>query len=113
MAATAEQTFYIKRGDTLYDLQYSLTGPAGMDLTGATVKFKMMTAARVPVLDAPAVILQAVNPPIVAYVWQVGDTDTAANFQAEFEVTFAVPVGGIKTFPDPGFIQVVISADIS
>ena len=105
----SDETFTIKRGDTLFLLEY-LLDPATVDLTGAMVLFKFRPrngamqfsrAATAPILTVT---------PKVAYAWQAGDTDVAGLFEGEFEVTF--PGGRIKTFPDPGFIPIRITEDI-
>ena len=47
----------------------------------------------------------------VKYSFSAADTDTAGNFDGEFEVTF---VGGqVETFPNDGFIKVIITDDVA
>jgi hypothetical protein len=104
-------TFYIKRGDTLFFLEYVLDGPTGLDLTGAAVLFKMRARNGALVFSRAGTVAVATGTPTVAYAWQAGDTATAGLFEGEFEITF--PGGRIKTFPDPGFIPIRISEDIS
>lgn len=108
-----QPTFTIKRGDTGPRLLYSLMPAAEVDLTGATVRFNMRSRAEgsVRVNRAPAVIVTAIGTPTVAYDWQVGNTAVAELCDAEFEVTY---VGGaVETFPNNGFITVVVTGDIA
>ena len=106
----SDETFYIKRGDTLFFLEYILEGPTGLNLTGASVLFKMRNRNGAVVFSRAATVAVATGNPTVRYVWQAGDTTTAGLFEGEFEVTFSG--GQIKTFPDPGFIPIRISEDI-
>ena len=48
--------------------------------------------------------------PTVKYEWQPGDTDTEGFYDAEFEVTYSD--GTVETFPNRGFITVIISPDL-
>lgn len=102
----------MKRGDTGPRLVYALS-PAEVDLTGATVRFNMRSrqAGTVRVNRAAAVIVTATGTPTVAYDWQPGDTAVAELCDAEFEVTYAG--GAVETFPNTGFIAVVITGDIA
>lgn len=100
-------TFVIKRGDTSPALRYALS-PA-VDLTGASVRFQMRARQGTIITDSPAVI-DSQDPPIVRYSWSADDTDSAGNFQAEFAVTYGD--GSVETFPNVGFIAVVIGEDV-
>lgn len=102
--------FYIKRGDTSPALLYTLA-PDTLDLTGATVRFHMATAAGTLLVDEPAVIVTATVTPTVRYDWQAGDTATAGPMRAEFEVTYSG--GAVETIPNDSFITVLISADLA
>ncbi len=100
--------FYIKRNDTSPALEYTLS-PA-VDLTGATVRFHMKDSSGAIKVDAAATIKTA-NPGVVQYDFTAADTDTEGTFTAEFEVTYGD--GSIETFPNDGYITVVIKADLA
>lgn len=108
-----QQTFTIKQGDTGPRLLYALTPAAEVDLTGATVLFNMRSrlAGTVRINRAAAVIVTDTITPTVAYDWQAGNTAVAELCEAEFEVTYAG--GAVETFPNNGFITVVVADDIA
>lgn len=108
-----QNTFPIKRNDTSPRLLYALSPAAEIDLTGATVRFSMRSrqAGTIRVNRATAVIVTATGTPTVAYDWQTGDTAQAELCEAEFEVTYAS--GKVETFPNSGFIAVLVEGDIA
>lgn len=108
-----QPSFTIKRADTGPRLLFALTPAAEIDLTGATVRFNMRSrqAGTIRINRASAAIVTATVTPTVAYDWQTGDTATAELCDAEFEVTYAG--GVVETFPNNGFITVVIEGDIA
>lgn len=102
-------TFVIKRGDTSPALRYQM--PDETSLLGAQVQFQMRNAEGATVIDASAQIETDFNPAVVGYAWQANQTDTAGRNQAEFKVTYAD--GAIETFPNSGFITVIITEDVA
>jgi hypothetical protein len=104
MATTND--FVLKTGDTYPPviaqlLQFNNTTNlyAPVDLTGATVHFRMsVTGAGNLLLDAAAVIVDAATG-IVRYDWAIDGSDTGVkgDYQAEWRVTFSD--GRIATFP--------------
>jgi len=102
-------TFYIKRGDTSPSIKYALD-PETTDLTGASVLFKMRSAAGVTQTNRAGVIITATGTPTVQYNWISADTADAGTFSAEFQITYAS--GAIETFPNSEFITVQITPDI-
>lgn len=90
-----------------------------VDLTGYTLpRFHMKLSsekdddAAALKVDATAVIEDAVNG-IVRYDWVAGDTDTAGNYVAEFELTS--PTSRKRTFPaskNKRFITIQILGDL-
>lgn len=109
--------FYIKRNDTSPAIKYQLQDDAGdaVDISGAndvrflmrqrggdTVKVDDNLAGNVSLVDASTGIVQ--------YDWQDGDTDTAGQWWAEWEVEYSD--GTIETFPNDQYILVRVEEDI-
>ena len=110
-----EETFYIKQNDTASFLTRDLKDAFGapVNVTGATVKFSMRVkpAGTVKVDDQEEVIFTD-GTGRVRYEWNSGDgdTNTADEYEGEFQVTYAN--GKIQTFPNDGHIPIVITDDI-
>jgi hypothetical protein len=108
-----EETFYIKQNDTASFLTRDLKDAFGapVNVTGAAVKFSMRVkpAGTVKVDDEDAVIVTA-GTGRVRYEWTAANTNTADEYEGEFQVTYAN--GKIQTFPNDGYIPVVITDDI-
>ena len=106
--------FYIKQNDTLPAIIANLTdaNDAAVNLTGATVKFNMRVdpAGAVKVNAAGATIEDAESGQ-VSYAWISANTDTADDYEAEFQVTFAG--GAAQTFPGRNWIAVHVVDDIA
>lgn len=100
--------FVIKRGDTSPSLRYLL--PDAVSLAGAQVRFQMRKIDSDTVLDVPADIENVFEPAIVAHLWASGQTDAPGRFEAEFRVTYMD--GTVETFPNRGFITVIIPEDV-
>lgn len=98
--------FYIKQGDTRPPFEVTLldANRDPVDLTTATVQFRMSTrAGAVPVIDEAATVVDAPNG-VVAYQWGAGDTDTPGTYLAEFVVTTASQ----ETFPNSRYLVVQV-----
>ena len=106
--------FYIKQNDTRPAIAANLTdaNAAAVNLTGATVKFSMRVepAGTVKVNAATATIDDA-EAGQVSYNWTASDTNTADDYEAEFQVTFAG--GAVQTFPGRNWIAVHVIDDIA
>lgn len=100
--------FTIKRGDTSPAIRYAIS-PATITLAGASVRFQMRRSGGATLIDAPASIVSA-SPPVVEYEWFAGDTSEEGEFEAEFRVVYSD--GSVETFPNEGFIPVLISPDV-
>lgn len=104
------EVFEIKRNDTAPAIRYALE-PTTIDLTGASVRFKMkVTGAAAPLFDKAAVVITPTGTPTVQYNWVAADTLTKGFYDAEFQVTYSDT--SIETFPNNGFISVHIFEDI-
>jgi hypothetical protein len=106
--------FYIKQNDTRPAITAILTdaNDAAVNLTGATIAFSMREE------PAGTVKLSAVSANVtdseagqVSYNWASGNTDTATDYEAEFQVTFAG--GAVQTFPGRNWIFVHVIDDIA
>lgn len=102
------RTFTIKRGDTSPALRFAIE-PESTDLTLATCTFQMRPRRGAIAIDSEATV-ENLSPPVLRYNWASGDTDATGVYEAEFRVTYAD--GTVETFPNSGFISVVIKGDV-
>ena len=104
--------FYMKQNDTSPAIKIECADgdDAVIPVTGAAVRFFMRDSAGTVKVNAAGSITDGPSG-IIQYDWVAGDTDTAGVFNAEFQVTFAG--GEIETFPNKGYISVVIEDDIA
>lgn len=101
--------FRIKQGDTQPVIQSVLTDGAGaiVNLTGIeSVAFRMRAkdTATLAVNAAAAVVSAPAGS--VRYAWLTADTATPGEYEADWLVTFAG--GGTGTFPNGGYLRVLI-----
>lgn len=107
--------FTIKQNDTLPILEAFLTsGPSAgsqtaVNLAGASVNLVMKQVGGGAATRLFATILDAPNGK-VGRVWATGDTATAAGYNCEWEVAFAV--GKIQTFPNESYFTITIADDL-
>jgi len=107
-------TFYVKQNDTSPSIRATLKDGDNnaIDLTDADVRFHMRTIGGTTAkTDAAASIVSPATNGVVQYDWTLSDTDTVGTYQAEFEVTYSG--GAIETFPNNGYIAIVITDDIT
>ena len=110
----ADPTFYIKQNDTRPELDTFLRDDKdrSINITGATVKFSMRNAStNVGKISLAAVTVVSSTAGRVKYSFTASDTDTAGNFDGEFQVTFIA--GQIETFPNDGYIKVIVTDDVA
>lgn len=110
MATAAD--WYWKANDTAPAIEGQLTDSSGspVDVTGASVTFIMKAVGgNTPKINAAATIVTAASG-IVKYTPATGDTDTAGDYLAEFQVIFGD--GSKETFPNPAYLAVTITADL-
>lgn len=111
-----KEVFKVGRGDTLPSIKIKATTKISgkvvpvPNLAGGTVVFTMTDAQGTKVVDrAPATLEDAANA-VLRYDWQAEDTDTAGEYDAEFEITVA---GKVLTIPnDEPKIRVLITGDL-
>ncbi len=107
-------TFFFKQGDTVPKIQTILKDGAGVivDLTGATVKFKMRSKFDATVkIDSAALVVSPGTDGLVEYQWVTADTNTPGWYDAEWEVVF--PGGKIETFPNKGYDTIKIAIQVA
>lgn len=109
----AAEIFYIKQNDTSPAIAGALKDADGnaVNVSGSTIKFNMRSrGGAVKIDEGSGAVVSGVSG-TVKYVWQAGDTDTAGTYEAEFEVTYTDATK--ETFPNNGYISVVITPEIS
>ena len=109
----ANPTFFIKRNDDQPTLDVALRDDKNrpVDVTGASVVFHMRnTADDTTKISGASVTVLAASKGEGRYSWTTTNTNTAGNFEAEFQVTFSD--GGVQTFPNDGYIDVIITEDV-
>ena len=108
-----EETFYIKENDTASFLSRDLKDAFGapVNVTGAAVVFSMRVkpAGSLKVTRQVCAVVAA-GTGRVRYEWIADDTDTADEYEGEFQVTYAN--GKIQTFPNDGHLPIVVTDDI-
>ena len=102
--------FIIKKDDDLPNIRATLFDGVGVpvNLSAATVEFRMASLAGGVKASGSAVVVDAANG-VVEYAWQAGDTDTVGRYRAEFKVTIG---GELQTFPTSGYISVSVEKDV-
>lgn len=107
-------SFYIKQNDTAPSIEAALSDSNGRVKSMANasvVRFHMQDEnGNLLVEDGVGTI---VNPTkgIVAYEWQSGDTANTGIHSAEFEIQYTN--GQIETFPNTGYIKVIIKDELA
>ena len=110
----ASPTFFIKQNDTTPALEAFLQDSRGrpVNLTGATIVFHMRLASDLTVkITIGSVTIVAATLGHVSFAFSAPNTDTAGNYEGEFQVTFSG--GAIETFPNDGYIKIIITDDVA
>ena len=99
----------LKQGDTRHAIRATLRNINGreIDLSNATVRFKMARRYSVTVIDRLANVEAGGT---VNFVFNEGETDVPGNYVAEFFVTYAD--GRVETFPHRGKLDITIEKRI-
>jgi hypothetical protein len=107
-----EPDIFAKQNDFGTTVSRVLTDANGdaVNLTSATVKFRMQPITGGPVkVDADATVLAGAGGSVY-YTWGTANLDTAGVFLAEWQATY--PGGTILTFPNGGFDRVYVTPDV-
>lgn len=102
--------FTVKQNDTSPTISVVLKGANGspIDLTGATVVFKMGKSSGLLKVNE-TLVLSSPSSGRVTYDWAEGDTDTSGTYFGEFEVTYYN--GKKETFPNTTPFTIAIKED--
>jgi hypothetical protein len=110
------EIFHIKQHDTRPIMRATLTFPEDPEknLTKATkvqlvMRRKGASDPTAPKVKSDAVIVDKPSS-IVEYEWEAADTDTAEEFNAEFEIIWED--GGIETVPRSDYFTVHVHDDL-
>ena len=107
-------TFHIKQNDTAPTIQAALTDSNGRkrDMSEvAAVLFHMKDENGNVLVESGVGNVQNASKGIVAYEWQEGDTSNTGIHSAEFQITYNN--GQVETFPNTGYIKVIIKDEIA
>lgn len=100
-------TVFMKQGDRLPALRMQLTDSNGaaINLTGATVAFRMRSSSGTNVtLTGEATVVSAATGE-VQFAWGDGDTDTVGSYVAEWVADYS---GSTLTVPTNGYVTVQV-----
>lgn len=107
-------SFHIKQNDTAPSIEAVLTDANGRVKSmanAAAVKFHMTSEnGESLITDGIGMVVNATKG-IVAYDWQAGDTSNTGIHNAEFEITYTS--GQVETFPNTGYIRVIIKDELA
>jgi len=110
----ANLEFFMKQNDTAPSLAITVLNKSTklpLSLVGATAKFSMRASGSVVAkVNGVSADVYDETGGKVRYNWTASDTDTVGEYEAEFEVT--LQGGGIVTFPQDGYIKVIVLDDI-
>lgn len=107
-------SFNIKQNDTAPALEAVLTDSSGRAKSLAdvqTVGFNMSNDNGVSLIDQGTGTIINATKGIVSYIWQDGDTSNTGVHSAEFQLTYTN--GQIETFPNSGYIKVIIKDELA
>lgn len=107
------KAFKIKQNDLSRSLIWRPKATTESDFTGATLVFNMRAAGggATKISRASATIGSDTKGTFFQYDWVSGDTDTAGDFEGEFEATLAG--GNPETYPNADYIDIEIMDDIA
>lgn len=109
------QSLILKQGDQKPEVKVQLLqndgngGTTPVDLSGANVKFYAVNPNTNDLLiNGENVTIEDAAQGKISYQWTSGDTDEPGFWKGEFVATFS---DGDLTFPNTGFIDVIVNPD--
>ena len=109
-----EDPHYMKQGDTASIMKRTLVNAFGspVNLTGASLKFSMrVKPGGATKVDRASATISNAGLGEVQYSFSASDTNTADEFESEWEVSFSD--GSVQTFPNDGYTPVIVTDDIA
>ena len=109
-----EDPHFIKQNDTASSLKRVLVDAFGspVNLTGASLTFSMrVKPGGTTKISTASATVSGAGLGEVQYRFTAANTDTADEFEGEFTATYAG--GGIQTFPNDGYIPIIITDDVA
>ena len=107
-------SFYIKQNDTAPSIEAALkdsNGRVKSMANASTVVFHMSDEnGNILVQNGVGTIINATKG-VVAYDWQAGDTSNTGIHSAEFQIEYTN--GQVETFPNTGYIKVIIKDELA
>jgi hypothetical protein len=107
-------SFYIKQNDTAPSIEAVLSDSNGRVKSmanAAVVRFHMQDENGNILVEGGLGTIINPTKGIVAYEWQAGDTANTGIHSAEFEIQYNN--GQIETFPNTGYIKVIIKDELA
>ena len=105
--------FYAKVGDVGRTIETQILDAAGnpIDITSATVTFRMWhSGASSAKVNAAATVVDGPNGK-ASYTWAAGDTDTAGDWLADWNIVITAGVN-VLTVPTDGWNHVLITSSV-
>lgn len=108
---------HMKRNDTGPNIKGKLLqNGIAVDLTGVTVTFNMYKinddGTTTQIVNSAGVVETPATDGKFYYDWQVGDTTLVGNHLAAFELIFTADNNRKETYPNNGWIEVIIMPDL-
>jgi len=117
MALADENLKHVKKGDTGSPLRCHLRRLnedgtySDAVLTGATLTFSMRKRGKTTrTVDAQGMTVESATGGLAYYTFVAGDVDETGTFDGEIVVTYSDTT--TETFPEEGFITVVVEGEI-
>lgn len=107
-------SFFIKQNDTAPSIEAILTdsdGRARSMVNAASVRFNMSKEDGTNVIAGGVGSIVNAARGIVSYEWVAGDTADAGIYNAEFQITYVN--NQVETFPNNGYIKVIIKEELA
>ena len=107
----ARREFELKRNDTSRPIKFYPKANPASDFTGASVVFNMASPGGCAKVDRGVGLISVdTGGTFFLYEWTASDTDTAGDFDAEFEVTLSD--GKVETYPNFRNLTISILEDL-